>query len=513
MSSDIQRFRASSLIAGGTLSSFSASSSSYAHHASSMSASSSQRDESYHLLLELCAQEPTMQSCFKIIESTCLARGVDIEIGGKAPSSDFRMFLARHYLPFAESAIRYFFALGFVPWRLRRISTGDMVPEVIPFGIFTWSIESITNRTARRGMCNKNGMNAVAAVKSKITKEAKDMYQLAAERAFQKQKEHFSDPKRVPYPLQGDFTRMQTRRDCTKVGKDERLKGFADDIRNSRGAENASGDVAASKKKPRSQHHDSSASEDDDSDNRGGSGGGKKKRLHSDNNTPAYYRQQASLQRQALPPDDDESKILRYCISFTENCNVLEDDVEIYEYMAPTNSITRLSVLYGTVPTPMAHLLIDYRNIRTTQIRQAYADSYNTQVRTWHVILPPFSLIMTLSFFIEQAKLICSYSAAKNMYNISEGNPITNGDGWGPQQRLGINTDTNLPSEIEANAYTRDAVAENVMGSKPVEHKPVIYTLPKNTTIESQQKLESIIDVPQLQVCVLMLLVCVYERV
>ena len=93
-----------------------------------------------------------------------------------------------------------------------------------------------------------------------------------------------------------------------------------------------------------------------------------------------YRRQREALQRQVLPSDDDESKMLRYCISFTENCSVLEDDVEIYEYLAPTNSITRYSLLYGTVPSPMSHLLIDYRNIRTTLIRQAYADSYNTQV-------------------------------------------------------------------------------------------------------------------------------------
>ncbi len=104
-----------------------------------------QRDKSYSLLLELCSQEPTLQSCFKIIESTCLARGIMLQIGGKEPSEEFRRFVCRHYLPFAESAIRYFFVLGFVPWRLRKLSTGDVVPEVIPLGMFTWSINSITN--------------------------------------------------------------------------------------------------------------------------------------------------------------------------------------------------------------------------------------------------------------------------------------------------------------------------------------------------------------------------------
>jgi hypothetical protein len=46
-------------------------------------------------LLELSSQEPTIQLCFKIIESTCLARGIDMEIGGKSPSLEFRMFLSR----------------------------------------------------------------------------------------------------------------------------------------------------------------------------------------------------------------------------------------------------------------------------------------------------------------------------------------------------------------------------------------------------------------------------------
>ena len=53
------------------------------------------REESYHLLLELCSQEPTIQCCFKIIESTCLARGIDMEIKGKPPSQEFRTFVSR----------------------------------------------------------------------------------------------------------------------------------------------------------------------------------------------------------------------------------------------------------------------------------------------------------------------------------------------------------------------------------------------------------------------------------
>ncbi len=175
-----------------------------------------------------------------------------------------------------------------------------MVPEVIPLGMFTWSIESITNRNTRKGVSSKpqnqvgNNFNA----KGSLSRSAYDIDQKGAERAFQKQKDYFSDPKKVPYLLQGDMVRMPTRRDDTKQGKLERLNGYA---KRRGGKDDDPNHLSAVEKRRRLGVH-----------------------------TPAYHRQQMALQRQNLPPDDDETKILQYCISFTENCNVLEDDVEIY---------------------------------------------------------------------------------------------------------------------------------------------------------------------------------------
>ena len=68
-------------------------------------------------------------------------QGVSCKISGKDVSQRFNEFLQRHYLTFCEHAIRCMFTCGFVPWRLRRIDTGDIVPEVLPLGTFTWSIE------------------------------------------------------------------------------------------------------------------------------------------------------------------------------------------------------------------------------------------------------------------------------------------------------------------------------------------------------------------------------------
>ena len=121
--------------------------------------------------------------------------------------------------------------------------------------------------------------------------------------------------------------------------------------------------------------------------------------------------------------------------------------------------------------------------------------------RCVYIVLHPSPLSVILNgAHTVQAKLICSYNASKNVQHMSEGQPIISSEGWGPQQRLGLNTDTNIPCEIEANAYTRDSITESILGAKQVEHKPVVYTLPKNTTLEPQQKLESIIDIGSLQV-------------
>ncbi len=143
------------------------------------------------------------------------------------------LFAFRYYLPFAESAIRYFFALGFVPWRLRRISSGNVVPEVVPLGMFTWSIDSITNRIAKGKQQQQNSSHARNGGQgcSPMEKDVRDTYQAAAEKAFQKQRQFFSDPKRVPYPLQGDVGRMQTRRDAWDEGKQARHDRYAQTLK------------------------------------------------------------------------------------------------------------------------------------------------------------------------------------------------------------------------------------------------------------------------------------------
>jgi hypothetical protein len=97
--------------------------------------------ESQAILLELGASEPTLQQCFKIIESTCLSQGICCLVDGKECTARFQNHVDTHYTAFLKESLRAMVIFGFVPWRLRRLDSGDKVPEVMPLGTFDWHTE------------------------------------------------------------------------------------------------------------------------------------------------------------------------------------------------------------------------------------------------------------------------------------------------------------------------------------------------------------------------------------
>ncbi len=52
--------------------------------------------------------------------------------GKRVPNKIFQKHIEKFYTSFCEQSIRCMFVCGFIPWRLRMISTGDAVPEVLP---------------------------------------------------------------------------------------------------------------------------------------------------------------------------------------------------------------------------------------------------------------------------------------------------------------------------------------------------------------------------------------------
>jgi len=208
--------------------------------------------ESRLLLLELVTSEPTVLQCFKIIESTCLSQGIFCRINGEDVSPRFQRFLDDHYIPFCRAAVRAMFTYGFIPWRTRRLSKGDEIPEVLPAGTFGWHTE----------------------VGPEDQGQAPGAYRSAPK------------PKRRRRPEQGHLA----------------------------------------------------------------------------------------------SPEDDDTRLVIYRITPTAG-GVREEDVVIHITTPPALDVASNSSLYATVPSPLAYVLTDYKNLREAQKRRSHADAWNTTAR------------------------------------------------------------------------------------------------------------------------------------
>jgi hypothetical protein len=160
------------------------------------------------------------------------------------------------------------------------------------------------------------------------------------------------------------------------------------------------------------------------------------------------------------------TEALSYKIRFVHSLGIRENDVSIYQYIKPVANPRT-----NSLQSPLSGIVGQYRHLYRAMARSEYADEWNTQ-----------------------GKLVCSYTSAVSMYNMNEGNPITN-DWSVPQNRGGVVSDSNLPTELEQNVYMRDAIMEQVVQSKTEStHKPVTYSLPKNSKLESVPHLQSNVD-------------------
>jgi hypothetical protein len=123
--------------------------------------------ESERLLLEIATSEPTLQQCFKIIESTCLSQGIFCKIDDRPAKEEFLDHIEEYYTPFCKQALRAMHIYGFVPWRTKHIKDQDrvfVVPEVLPCGTFSWYTEVYGSRdkgNSKRQKIDNNFNNIV----------------------------------------------------------------------------------------------------------------------------------------------------------------------------------------------------------------------------------------------------------------------------------------------------------------------------------------------------------------
>ena len=92
--------------------------------------------------------EPCVMSAIRLVQSRCMRNGVDVRWGNNTPATPaFANHMRRFYEPFCCEAIAAAIAVGFVPYRIREEGSHS-VPEVLPFGTYTWSVMRADQRMA-----------------------------------------------------------------------------------------------------------------------------------------------------------------------------------------------------------------------------------------------------------------------------------------------------------------------------------------------------------------------------
>lgn len=244
--------------------------------------------ESRSLLLELALYDPGVQQCINLIANFVLSEEIMIAQKGMQMTDAFRKFVHLHWLPFAHDAICCFYLYGFVAWHPRKLVSGDVVPSIVPHGLFTWYVSTHSEDNARR---------------------------------------------------QQNQRRNQTQNQTQQV----------------------SGQAAKSPKRKHSEPPRKSVGPE-----------------------PLHER----WSHIPVPASAVESKQLHYTVQLV-NCDIEPEDVFVFEVATPSYNVSTNSVLYATVPSPLSHIIVDYKNLRDALIRRAYADAWNTTARVFTSCQPP----------------------------------------------------------------------------------------------------------------------------
>ena len=93
---------------------------------------------------------------------------------------------------------------------------------------------------------------------------------------------------------------------------------------------------------------------------------------------------------------DDVSKTLLYDVKLLQTAEgITRKDVFIFETTQPTWNIAQGSHLSASYPSPLSHIIADYKNLRVAMNNKSHADAWNSHV-CFHP-LPPSSWGMSLT--------------------------------------------------------------------------------------------------------------------
>ena len=102
------------------------------------------------ILTSMLYDEPCVMSAVAALQAHCLRHGVILRWGHRVPTPSFQRHISEYYEPFCRDAILSFLTVGFAPFRLRK-EGNNTVPELLPFGTYTWNVARTKQAKRPRG--------------------------------------------------------------------------------------------------------------------------------------------------------------------------------------------------------------------------------------------------------------------------------------------------------------------------------------------------------------------------
>ncbi len=179
---------------------------------------------------------------------------------------------------------------------------------------------------------------------------------------------------------------------------------------------------------------------------------------------PSFARRKKHTMPLEAHPDDDDSRLVIYRVTPTAG-GVREEDVSIFISTPPALDVSVNSNIHATVPSPLAYLLNDYKNLREAQRRRSHADAWNTTARILSTFKPSLR---------------------------TEDNPtqylmdFVHEDHYAPPA-IG---DRIFPHFHAHNVWQREHVMRRQFMETPSTHHPEVYALPRDHDIVAQPNLQ-----------------------
>jgi len=93
--------------------------------------------------MAMIQNEPVLRQVLRLAQNHCLSGGLHLRFGHHSdvpPTPLFARHVEHYYVQFCRNAIVSFLAVGFAPYRIRRLRGGIQIPEVLPLGTYTWYV-------------------------------------------------------------------------------------------------------------------------------------------------------------------------------------------------------------------------------------------------------------------------------------------------------------------------------------------------------------------------------------